>query len=693
MFNENTSMKSLFALGSFLLVTLAIKAQCEPIAVCENITLGLNDSGEGTILDTDLDGGSELTCGTGPLSFSASQTVFDCEDIFSGPIPPSLIISGAYDGPLPGGLPKGIELYVVNDISDLSIYGLGSANNGGGTDGQEFTFPAVSATTGSYIYVASDSVRFEEWFDFFPNYTAGAMVINGDDAIELFKDGEVSDVFGEIDMDGTGTLWEYLDGWAYRVSNTGPDGDIFDIDNWMFSGTNVFDGELTNATAATPIPIGTFTTAPTIGVPVTLTVTDADMNTAECIANVFLIDTLAPVMSCIGEEVSTFSLDETGSFTLAISDVDDGTVDGCEISEMSLSKTDFTCADAGLNEIFLFATDVNGNVDSCKTTIIIDDSEVIGVSLESFENISCFGEGDGSVDISTLGGTGMLSYDWDDESGDFATTENLEDLEEGTYTLTVTDEVGCSSKLEVLINEPNEIDISGVITDAMCSGVEEGEIDITVTGGTGDYTYDWDDESGDFATTEDLTDLFTGTYTILVTDENGCEEERDFIIENENPIDLTILPTEPGGGLIAQQDSADYQWLTCPGLTPIDGATEQTFIPTEGGEYAVMIINDSGCVETSECIPFGFDAIDELEGIEVTIYPNPSNGLVNLTFSTLNLTDLTIVVRDIKGSVLLKRKALNTSEELDLQALENGVYFIQIKTLTANITRKITINK
>ena len=101
-----------------------------------------------------------------------------------------LIITGAFDGPLTGGVPKGVELYVVNDIADLSIYGIGSANNGGGTDSEEFTFPADAITAGSYIYVASEDVEFPNFFGFAPTYNAGsAMGINGDDAIELFKNG------------------------------------------------------------------------------------------------------------------------------------------------------------------------------------------------------------------------------------------------------------------------------------------------------------------------------------------------------------------------------------------------------------------------------------------------------------------------------------------------------------------------
>ncbi|NNC39214.1 MAG: nuclease, partial [Acidimicrobiia bacterium] len=167
-----------------------------------------------------------------------------------------LIISGVVDGPLSGGVPKAIEVYVVNDVADLSQYGLGSANNGGGSDGQEFTFPAESASAGDYLCVASESAGFDTFFGFGPDYTSSAASINGDDAIELFKDAAVVDVFGDINTDGNGEPWEYLDGWAARVAGSGPDGSTFAIANWSFSGANALDGETSNGTAATPFPIG-----------------------------------------------------------------------------------------------------------------------------------------------------------------------------------------------------------------------------------------------------------------------------------------------------------------------------------------------------------------------------------------------------------------------------------------------------
>jgi endonuclease I len=170
----------------------------------------------------------------------------------------NLIISGVYDGPLSGGTPKGVELYVINNITDLSEYGLGSANNGGGTDGEEFTFPADAATAGDYIYVASEATEFANWFGSAPDYTSGSMSINGDDAVELYYNDSVIDLFGDINVDGNGEDWEYLDGWAYSMNNRGIS-TTFNSAYWTFSGANALDGETTNASADNKVPVGTFT--------------------------------------------------------------------------------------------------------------------------------------------------------------------------------------------------------------------------------------------------------------------------------------------------------------------------------------------------------------------------------------------------------------------------------------------------
>ena len=169
----------------------------------------------------------------------------------------SLLLTTIVDGPLSGGLPKAIEIYVTADIADLSQYGIGSANNGGGSDGEEFTFPAVSATAGDYIYIASEIPGFNAFFGFDPDYTSFAASINGDDAIEVFHNGVVIDTFGDISADGTGTAWDYQDGWASRIPGTTATG-AFALADWTFSSPNALDNEATNAGAATPAPLASY---------------------------------------------------------------------------------------------------------------------------------------------------------------------------------------------------------------------------------------------------------------------------------------------------------------------------------------------------------------------------------------------------------------------------------------------------
>ncbi len=175
-----------------------------------------------------------------------------------------LRITGAIDGPLDGGTPKAVEFYSDVAISNLSIYGFGSANNGGGTDGEEFTFTnSITVTAGTFFYLAMEQPQFNAWFGFDPDFIGGSAVgINGDDALELFKNGVVIDTFGDINTDGTGEPWEYLDGWAYRKNGTGLDPTINNTNNYIYSGPNALDGETSNETAAFPFPVGTYNPVP-----------------------------------------------------------------------------------------------------------------------------------------------------------------------------------------------------------------------------------------------------------------------------------------------------------------------------------------------------------------------------------------------------------------------------------------------
>ena len=170
----------------------------------------------------------------------------------------ALIITGVLDGPLPGGLPKMVELYALKDVADLSAYGVGSANNGGGSDGQEYTLSG-STTAGSFITISSESSSFLEYFGTSPSFVSGALGVNGDDAIELFFNGAVVDTFGDANVDGTNQAWEYMDGFAYRNSlGSG----VFDITEWYLSRKNALDGCSTNSGCSSVFPFQSFTGPP-----------------------------------------------------------------------------------------------------------------------------------------------------------------------------------------------------------------------------------------------------------------------------------------------------------------------------------------------------------------------------------------------------------------------------------------------
>ncbi len=310
----------------------------------------------------------------------------------------SLIISGVVDATLSGGLPKYIEFYAIHDIADLSNYGFGSANNGGGTDGVEYTFPAQPLTAGSFFTVATDSANVFTFFGFYPNANAGSAAnVNGDDAIELFTNvasqPTVIDVFGEVSTDGSGEAWEYLDGWAYRNTNAAPNDGTFNIGEWSFSGPNALDGATDNATSGSPAPTQTYSfTLPTS----TFTwYTDAALTniygTGASIApgtttqTYYVVETFTASSTCVSTAdmvtntinalpnvtfgALTSICDDASPITLTEGSPSNGTYSGAGVTSPEFNPTTAT---AGTHTITYMFTDANGCSGSATSDIIVD---------------------------------------------------------------------------------------------------------------------------------------------------------------------------------------------------------------------------------------------------------------------------------------------------------------------------------
>ncbi len=216
--------------------------------------VGAFDSDGSTVYEVVVQDATDVACTDTTLVFApASCLIVPCNSV-------DLVLTAVVDADLTGGVPKALEFYVLNDIADLSTYGIGSVSNGGGsTVIPEYNFPADAANAGDYIYLSLDSLNFHDFFGFAPDYVSNVVSINGDDAIELYCGGVVVDVFGDVNMDGTGMPWEYTNGWAYRVNCTGPDDAVFDLANWTYAGGGLV-GDTLNSTALTPVPFGTYST-------------------------------------------------------------------------------------------------------------------------------------------------------------------------------------------------------------------------------------------------------------------------------------------------------------------------------------------------------------------------------------------------------------------------------------------------
>ncbi|MDQ3050361.1 MAG: T9SS type A sorting domain-containing protein, partial [Bacteroidota bacterium] len=214
---------------------------------------------------------------------------------------------------------------------------------------------------------------------------------------------------------------------------------------------------------------------------------------------------------------------------------------------------------------------------------------------EQVTNSLC-GGASGAIDITVSGGTDPYDYDW--STG--ATSEDVTGLSAGTYTVTVTDENGCSVTESFNVDDAGAVEADASGTDVSCNGGNNGSADLVVSGGTDPYVFDWSNG----ATTEDISGLVAGTYTVTITDLNGCTAIATVTI-NE-PVAIEIIaegvcsPCKKNGEAYASASASggtgqlSYLWST--------GATTAVINNLESGTYTVTVTDENGCSATEEVI-------------------------------------------------------------------------------------------
>ncbi|HPF51382.1 MAG TPA: Ig-like domain-containing protein, partial [Draconibacterium sp.] len=171
-------------------------------------------------------------------------------------------------------------------------------------------------------------------------------------------------------------------------------------------------------------------------------------------------------------------------------------------------------------------------------------------------NVLCYGDSTGAIDLTVSGGIKPYSYLWG-PGGE--TTQDLADLPAGTYSIVITDSIGCTWDSPFVITEPTEIQITlDAITDVLVNGTSTGSIEVSVSGGTPGYTYEWTDAAGTVVgTDEDLYNQPAGDYTLTVTDANNCVSSDTYTI-TEPEITVCLNDTT----FSCYEDLANYPLIT-----------------------------------------------------------------------------------------------------------------------------------
>ena len=669
-----------------------------------------------------------------------------------------LVITGVLDGPLGGGTPKAIELYVINDIADLSQYGIGSANNGGGTDGEEFTFPADSYTAGDFIYIENGGNNtttgnngFLDFFGFNATYNAGSTAsINGDDAIELFFMGGVIDVFGDINVDGNGEVWEYLDGWAYRVDGTGPDGTTFVPGNFTYSGANALDGETSNSTAATPFPIGTYSQMASVDPSIAVGGPVADL---EYFANNYDPVTAEGQTSVSGSNLtSDITLTAPMGFQISLTS-GAGFADSLLLTQMGGDVPNTTIY-VRLNDMLAVGM-YSGNIDAVSTGA---PTEMIAVSGEVRSD-------DPAIVLFATDVSGMTYPEGGTSTEDQFTVNARFLTEDITVTASSNFEVSLSTGTGFGPSVTVPADMSGMVEDVevysrLASGLTQGHYTGTVTLTSSGETETLPASGTVFAANPTGSLVLTGIYDGTLS--GGTPKVVEVYTLNDIA-DLSfygLSRASNGGGSSAGDIGYTFPADAVPAgtyITVTNAATEfnsyfgydatyESGLVTGNGDdayelYDNGVINDVfGDVDTDgsgepweytdgwayrndDTGPDGnnfvignwsFSGIDandgqttdagaptpfpdgtysnvldvtEVNGSKFVIFPNPSNG--NVTVSLANNEAASVAVYSILGKQVLAQDLSNNS--LNITSLQSGIYLIKVTQGGTTSTQKLVV--
>lgn len=217
--------------------------------------------------------------------------------------------------------------------------------------------------------------------------------------------------------------------------------------------------------------------------------------------------------------------------------------------------------------------------------------------------VTCFGGSDGTTSVTMIGGSPPFTYSWNSVPPQLTSTAT--GLTVGTWTVSVTDQGGCTNLLPVVVNGPTQIQSTVTFSPVLCNGAATGSATVVSSGGTGAHSYSWN--TNPVQLVPNAVNIPAGTYTVTVRDASNCIHTNQAIITEPPPMtsSTTTTPVTCFGGSNGTAEVTAgggvgnfiYSWTTVP--------VQNTVIATglQATQYTVTVIDGNGCVSTSTATP------------------------------------------------------------------------------------------
>jgi PKD repeat protein len=335
----------------------------------------------------------------------------------------------------------------------------------------------------------------------------------------------------------------------------------------------------------------------------------------------------------------------------------------------------------------LSVTDQNGCLSVATTTV--NASTAPSASISSAIDASC-GQANGSATVSATGGSAGYTYLWSNG----ATTASITGLGAGTYSVTVTDQVGCTTGASATLQAFTTPAANVVATELTCYGIPDGTVTANPSGGNPPYTYQWSNG----VLSQQISGLAPALYFVTVTDASGCAV-IGYGVVNE-PLELISTASATGETALGANDGTAT--VTASGGTPpytytwSNGATTPTISGLPGGTYTVTVTDDRGCekVSTVTVDAFVVGTAPSLPGYTATLWPNPNGGSFTVRVTLPSPQDVDLRLYNTLGQLITQRQLSAVSDAaVDFSGLPlaEGVYHLQIGNADFRMVKKVVV--